>query len=435
MRKAQVILLASISLLGFSCFFRTKSSQQTKNPSEWTVILYMSIDNIQFGTFPTDLWGNTEKILTSLGGRSNSPVPIIILYDGGKVGDSKIIAVHLGQVIDDHGEVIPGNKEVNYGDPETMSRFIIWTARQFPAKNYLLGFAHHYGWKGYNTDESSPGPLKMDIMTQAEHKQAMERVRAAGVPIRVIWFEACSATMLETLYQYAQDAEYVVGNEDTIDFYEEFTRPVRVINELSKNPGLEPKELAALLVNKTPLLTPSLITNQLTPYNFALNPKSPGTRPELKRLGDLWQPTQFAFSSTGVMEVKLALDQLSIYLIEHLEQCKPGIQKARGQAKEYTLYPWYVDLWDFADLLEKSSDDRTLKILCDNLKQKIDRSVVAQKKPKSAKHYHGILIMFPVSRQEFERETHDEFAPEISYFDLEFSRQGKWDDFLQVYFK
>jgi len=436
MRKVQAILLVLfISSLGFSCSFKSKLAPRPKNIPSWTVILYMSIDNIQFGTFPTDLWGNTEKILLSLGEKSGSPVPIILLYDGTKVGDSRIIAVHLGKVIDDQGQIIPASKEVNYGDPETMAKFIIWTARQFPARNYLLGLAHHYGWKGFNTDESSPGPLKMDILTLPEYEKAMEWTRAAGVPINIIWFEACSITMMETLYQYAQDAEYVVGNEDTIDFYEEFTRPVRVIKAVSKNPDLSPKELATLLVEKTPVLTPSLLSNQFTPYNFALNPKAPGTKPELSRLSDLWQPTQFAFSYFGVMEVKLALDQMAIYLIEHLDQFRPQIEKARSQAKEYTLYPWFIDLWDFADLLENSSDDQMLKILCNNLKEKIDWSIVVQKKPKSAKHYHGILIMFPVNRKEFERETYNEFAPEVSYFDLRFSREGKWADFLKAYFE
>jgi len=435
MKTTRLILTALLICgLGSSCFWRPKLADQPEKFSPWTIILYMSIDNVQFGSFPTDLWGNTEKILTGLGKRSGSQIPIIILYDGAKAGDSKIIALHLGEEIDDQGEIIPESREVNYGDPEMMAKFIIWTAQHYPARHYLLGLAHHYGWKGYNTDESSPGPLGMDILTQPEHAQAMEWVRASGVNIDIIWFEACSITMLETLYQYALDAEYVVGNEDTIDFYEEFTRPIRVINSVSKNPDLTPKELAGLLVEKTPMLTPSLLSNQFTPYTFALNPRSPGAKPELERLGDVWQPTQFAFSSNGVMEAKGALDQLAIYLIEHLDQLQPAIAKARAQAKEYTLYPWYIDLWDFAEGLEKSTEDRQLEILCRNLKEKIDWSITARKKPKTAKRYHGILIMFPIDRKEFERETRNEFAPEVSYFDLRFSRDGEWDDFLRAYF-
>jgi len=416
------------------CNFKPKMTAPAANQSSWTVILYASIDNIQFGSFPTDLWGMTDNLLAGLGTITKPKVPVIILYDGTKKGDSRILALHLRRPIDDQGEVIGENGEVNYGDPETMARFIIWTAQHFPAQHYLLGLCHHYGWKGYNTDENSPGPLGMDILTLPEHALALEMVREKGVVLDVIWFEACSITMLETLYQYSRDARFVVGNEDTIDFYEEFNRPIRALRAISKNPGMTPEEVAIMMVDKTPLFTPSLVSNQFLPYSFALNPKSPGDRPELKRMGDLWQPTQFAFSSQGVMEVKLALDQLCQYLLDNLNGLYPRIQKARKNAKEYTLYPWYVDLWDFADLLEKSSQDQKLKILCLNLKQKINGSLVAQKKPRSAKHYHGILIMFPIDRKEFERETINQFADNNSYFDLQFSKEGLWDDFLKAYF-
>ena len=155
----------------------------------------------------------------------------------------------------------------------------------------------------------------------------------------------------------------------------------------------------------------------------------------MSRLGDFWQPTQFAFSSVGVIEVKTALDNLALYLTDHLDQFRPEIAEARSRAQASTLSPWYVDLGDFADRLERSTDAPQLKMLCRNLQEKIDRSIVAQKKPTTAKKYHGILIMFPLTRKEFERETKNEFAPETSYFELRFSREGKWDDFLKAYFE
>lgn len=433
MRK--IFLIAVLVILFFSCRFRPPLEEPTQTISPWTIILYMSIDNIQFGSFPTDLWGLTDNLLAGLGSLSKSQIPIILLYDGTKQGDSKILALHLRREINDRGAIIPKSGEVNYADPETMAKFIIWTAQHFPARHYLLGLCHHYGWKGYNTDESSPGALGMDILTLEEHARAMNWVKMAGVRIDIIWFEACSITMLESLYQYAQDARYIIGNEDTIDFYEEFTRPLRVLNALGKNPEISPEELAELLVEKTPLLTPSLLSNQFLPYSFALNPKSPGSKPKLKRMGDVWKPTQFAFSSEGIFEVKRALDELAKYLLKNLDELRPEIERARKKTKEYTLYPWYIDLWDFADRLEKSSSEQMLKILCQNLKQKIEWSIPAEKKPKSTRHYHGILIMFPLDREEFIRESQNQFEPKDSYFQLAFSRQGFWDDFLKAYFQ
>ncbi|GEM_PF-2490366 len=403
--------------------------------SSWTVILYLGVDNIQFGTFPTDLWGLTDNLLAGGAALSRPDFPIIMLYDGTEIGDTRIINLESRAVIDDRGEVIdPESYEVNYGDPETMSRFIIWAAKTYPARHYLLGLCHHYGWKGYNTDESSPGPLRMDILTIPEHAAAMDRVRKAGVQIDVIWFEACSITMLETLYQYGQDADFVVGNEDTIDFFEEFTRPFRVLARIRKDPELSPLELARTLVEKTPALTPSLFTNQLTPYTFALNPGSPGDRAEIGRLLDIWLPTQFAFSGKGINEVAQAVDRLAGLLIRHIMDERQNIDSARKSAKEYSLSPWYVDLWDFASLLEKRTTNIEIRNACAELRDKIDRSMIAEKKLFIDRHHHGILIQFPLTREEYECQVKNEFDQSNSYADLKFAKDTLWDEFMEELF-
>jgi len=429
--------LAFSLVLGLAaCSFRPAALEPLPpEPFPWTVILYFGVDNVQFGAFPTDLWGLTDHLLAGGAALMRPQVPVVMLYDGTQIGDSQIIELSRRTAVDDQGEVIPSDtREVNYGDPATMARFILWAARRYPARHYLLGLCHHYGWVGYNTDERSPGPLGMDILTLAEHGQAMDRVRAAGVQIDVIWFEACSITMLESLYRYGQDAQFVVGNEDTIDFYELVTRVVRMVRWLSRHSEATPEEVAERLVAATPVLTPALAWNQLTPLTYSINPKSPGYRKGKPLWPQLWLPTQFAFSGPAVLEVAPALDRLARALLQELPGSRPVILQAREQAREYTLSPEYVDLVDFCEQLKRQDLGPEVESACLEVKQAVEGAVAAAKKFKNDRRHHGVLILFPARGPEYRRAIANPFDPADHYSNLQLARDTQWDEFLAEFF-
>jgi hypothetical protein len=435
MKTRRRILLGFLFLLPVCSFHPAPLQAPWAEPYPWVVILYFGVDNVQFGAFPTDLWGLTENLLAGGSSLLKPKIPVVMLYDGTKTGDSKIIELSARSVLDDRGEVIPPDShEVNYGDPDTMARFILWTARHYPARHYLLGLCHHYGWVGYNTDERSPGPRGMDILTVAEHGRAMDRVKAAGVRMDVIWFEACSITMLESLYRYARDADYVVGNEDTIDFYELVTRAVRMIRWLSRNPQATPREVAERLVNTVPLFTPALISNQWTPQSYALNPRSPGHGQRELLKPRLWLPTQFAFSGPAVLKTAPALDRLALALLEALPEAKDAILAARRQTREYTLSPEYVDLVDLCAQLERRLPGAGVQSACREVEPAVRQSIAAEKKLSRDHRHHGILILFPRSPEQYQEAIVNPFDPSDHYSDLALSRDTHWDEFLSELF-
>lgn len=429
------LLLAAVG----GCGFRPAAEPLPRPVGPWTVILYFGLDNYQFGTFPTDLGGLTDNLAGGASFMARPQTPIIFLYDGGGIGDTKILELAGRTLLDDQGAVIPltgpNAHEVNYGDPEIMARFIIWAAKNFPARHYLLGLCHHYGWQGYNTDENSPGPLGMDIITLPEHARAMAEVKAAGVKIDLIWFEACSITMLETLYQYAADADFVIGNEDTIDFYAQLRRLSGMMAWLRENPAATPEELAKELVRQIPLITPSLLTNQFLPLQYVSMKKSPGGKAPLSRLGSSWSPTQFAFKGPEVQAAANALDHLARLLLSDLPRYRPALISARARAKEYSLCPWYVDLHDFVGLLAAHADDPQISTAVQTVQTAIDQSIFAKKILPRDRRHHGVLILFPLSREEWENEKINRFAPANRYSDLAFARDTAWDEFLENFFK
>jgi hypothetical protein len=432
-RRPVFIIFIGLFLFQTSCKFQPAMESGDVPRGPWTVILYFGVDNYQFGTFPTDLWGLTDNLTAGASSLARPDTPILLLYDGCKKGDSKILELSSRTVIDDRGAVIPGSREVNYGDPGVMAAFIIWAAENYPADHYLLGLCHHYGWQGYNTDENSPGPMGMDIITMPEHDQAMRRVREAGIKIDVIWFEACSITMIETLYQYGMDADYVVGNQDTIDFYEEILRVPGMMAWMRNHPDASPEELARALVDKVPMITPSLITNQLMPLQYVSARKTPGGKASLDRLGSVWLPTQFAFEGSRVPAAARAVDRLAKIMEADLDRLRPAIERSRKKSKEYTLCPWYVDLYDLCRLLHEETDDPEVRAACREVMAAVEASVFAKKTLRMDRKHHGVLILFPLTAGEWEAERTNRFDPENRYADLAFAQDTRWDEFLEAY--
>jgi hypothetical protein len=442
-----LIILAALAIAFYS-YIKEKEIKEEKKKVEkpipakpkpkynWTVMVYTDMDNVQFGIFPTSLWGITWPVFESASYLMPSNIPVIVLFDGMTDGDSRLLSLSERKVLDDKGAVIPESREVNYGDPQTMTNFINWVTNEYPARQYLFVVCHHYGWEGYNPDESSPGALNMDMMTLPETKDALEN---AGIHMDVLWIEACSATQLENLYQYQPYFSYIVANEDAIDFMEMLLRPFVVLNQLAQNPEMTPKQVAVALTENYPLFTPTLLTNQFSALTYNLLPTAPSSRTPLYRvfpfaLRNIWTPTQFTIDCEGIDKVKTAVDRLASFMKDNIKDFSGEIKSARRSVREYSLMPWYVDLYGFAERLYKNTDNERLKSLCQNVMDAVDGAVVAERKL-SFDNYRGFLIQFPLTEKEYEREMYNEFDPTNTYWDLEFAKDTQWDEFLAVYFQ
>jgi hypothetical protein len=119
---------------------------------------------------------------------------------------------------------------------------------------------------------------------------------------------------------------------------------------------------------------------------------------------------------------------------DNLEDLAPVIQSAREGTKEYSLFPWYIDLYVFAERLCKITDDEMLKSKCQDVMNAVDKAVIATRKlPFDS--YRGILIQFPLTAREYASEMCNEFDPTTTYWDIEFAKDTQWDEFLQAYFE
>ena len=94
-------------------------------------------------------------------------------------------------------------------DPATLTDFIRYSQRNFPAERYFLLFWDHGGGSvsGYGYDEHFKG----DTMTLDEIGQALEN---AGCAFDLIGFDACLMATLETALVAEPHADYLIASEE-----------------------------------------------------------------------------------------------------------------------------------------------------------------------------------------------------------------------------
>ena len=96
-------------------------------------------------------------------------------------------------------------------DPATLSSFIRWGAKKFPANRMALIFWDHGGGSvsGYGYDEKFASSGSMDL---AEIDQALT---GGGVKFDFIGFDACLMATTETALMAANHADYLIASEET----------------------------------------------------------------------------------------------------------------------------------------------------------------------------------------------------------------------------
>ena len=96
-------------------------------------------------------------------------------------------------------------------DPDTLTSFISWTAKKFPANRMALIFWDHGGGSvtGFGYDEKFASSGSMDL---AEINEALTE---AGVKFDFVGFDACLMATTETALMLTKHADYLIASEET----------------------------------------------------------------------------------------------------------------------------------------------------------------------------------------------------------------------------
>ncbi len=128
-------------------------------------------------------------------------------------------------------------------EPKTLSSFIQWCSRRYPAnRNELILWDHGGGSvTGYGYDEKYPRSGSMSLAG------INEALKAGGVNFDFIGFDACLMATVETGLMLDSYADYMIASEETepgIGWY--YTN---WLNKLSANPGMPTIEIGKNIVD------------------------------------------------------------------------------------------------------------------------------------------------------------------------------------------
>ena len=346
--------------------------------AKWTFMVYMDGDNNLEPHWAQDL-NRMEKV------GSTADVSIVVLFDRYSTNEASLYYVTKeSPPTDTIVSLQIGNwGQVNMGDPETLRRFITWTAKNYEASHYVLVLQNHGGgFTGLCWDDHAGG----DCLTMEELKKALSD---AGVYSDVIVFYACLMQMVEVAYQIRSFGHYIVASEE-IAYAGDINYDL-VFGDIVSNPDMSARQLAMDIVTrwyKRPSGTISAI--------------------------DLWVMDDLAIS----------LNNFSQALFSALPNHRKQIQSKRTNTDHY-YYSFFVDLYHFAQLIQQDEtlSRTTLGAASKSLMASIKRAVIFNWHGEAHLNSHGVSIYFP--------ETDGTYIK--SYDDLVISRLIQWDEFIKGY--
>ncbi|MBQ6855806.1 MAG: peptidase C11 [Lachnospiraceae bacterium] len=140
----------------------------------------------------------------------------VVVYTGGcKAWKNNVINSRTNQIwqVKDDGLVCL-EKDLGTAamtDPDTLSDFIQWSAKKFPANRYSLIFWDHGGGSvsGFGYDEKFASSGSMDL---AEIDKALSK---GGVTFDFVGYDACLMATAENALMLAKHADYLIASEET----------------------------------------------------------------------------------------------------------------------------------------------------------------------------------------------------------------------------
>lgn len=256
-----------------------------------------------------------------------------------------------------------GNKAMT--DPATLTEFIQYCAKTFPANRYILDFWDHGGGSvtGYGYDEKLRNGGSMDLAGISK------ALKDGGVKFDIVGFDACLMATAETALMLNNYADYMVASEETEPgigwYYKEW------LSSLGSNTSMPSAEIGKKICDD---------------FTDACAMKCPGQKTTLSVI-DLAE-----FANTVPKELSAFADSVSAKMAKEEYQ---EVSSARNNTREFATSS-RIDQVDLVDLALNMNTTEGKK-LADALK----KAVKYNRTSTNMTNAHGVSIFFPYKRASY----------------------------------
>jgi hypothetical protein len=279
--------------------------------------------------------------------------------------------------------------QVNMSDPQTLTDFLVWGMKNYPADHVFLVISDHgNGWKGAMEDDSHHGWMK----TKDINKAIEDAEKIVDQKLDIVGFDACLMASSEVGYELKDSAGFLVASENTEGadgwpYPQIFTSQSlnRLQRAISHKLDLPPEEVAKKVVKEAEGVQGTLATMSAT---------------DLSRMKDL-------AGATDAFAEKLIATPTDKQILKSIIQ---DTQSFYG----------YKDQIDFCERLiaSPSVSDEELKAAAKTMMAAVKNAVIAEQHSPSKKGAHGLTIELPAWGG----------GPSEEYKGLKLSQDTKWDE-------
>jgi hypothetical protein len=325
--------------------------------------------------------------------------------------------VHVGVEIDTYGEhtgsiryqigepdwtgkahrcVIERLQEKDTGDPETLRSFLAWGFKRYPASNHLVVVWNHgSGFRSVRRDIGFD-----DFGSSLDMPEIEDAFRRAGVgpgnKIAILGFDACLMNMIEIAHHFRDQAEYLVGSQQTEPGdgwpYDQVLKALKA--------GYGKVDLARRIVKV-----------------YIKSYKDQG----------IFGVTQSAIDCNKTEPAIKALSDLGDILLKRLSDYRRQVKRLRLTSQTFEMAD-YVDLIHLADLLATHIPDKSVASAAKAVKKTASACILASGRlGDTVEDANGLSVWFPSHNRLY-------YDYRAKYLALKFARKHRgWIRFLDAY--
>lgn len=215
-----------------------------KVQKEYTIMIYLNGSDLESGNGLAT--GDLQEIIGSK--FDSDKINVLILTGGTAQWHNEIVpneTCAIYEVVNDDLVLIGEIGQLNMGDAGTLSGFIDFGMRSFPANKYGLVLWNHGGGTiaGFGVDEN----FGYDSLDLLELNYALEKSQAADVNFEFIGFDACLMATVETAVILQDYARYMIASEE-LEPGEGWD--YAWLTDLSQNPQMSGSDLGKVITDK-----------------------------------------------------------------------------------------------------------------------------------------------------------------------------------------